>query len=311
MKCDYFHRTVVRFALGLCLAWAIGSGAAAADAPQGLVLHYSFDPASVTNGTIIDKSSLHNDGHVTGAKWVSAGKQGGAMEFTAAKDCITVANHSSLNPKKLTLVVWFKTAKSDAVTQQIIDQHATRGYALSIAGASKKSASRGRLVFTINGHNVCWSDNALTDGAWHQGAAVFDGKEMSLYIDGILQKMSAACPEGITANRDDLAIGLNQANPDEQEKARSFEGTLDEIMIFNRALTGDEIKSLISAVDPSFGKARFTQKQVAGQLRNLKLLYEEGLLTEKFYNKKVAECEAAVADDPAATNTTKKIKATK
>lgn len=38
---------------------------------------------------------------------------------------------------------------------------------------------------------------------------------------------------------------------------------------------------------------KFTKAQVAGRLRQLKLLYDEWLLTDDFYNRKVAECEAA------------------
>ena len=41
------------------------------------------------------------------------------------------------------------------------------------------------------------------------------------------------------------------------------------------------------------GKPKFNKQQIAGRLRQLKLLYEEGLLTDSFYAKKVAECDAA------------------
>ncbi len=41
------------------------------------------------------------------------------------------------------------------------------------------------------------------------------------------------------------------------------------------------------------GKPKFTKQQVAGRLRQLNLLFEEGLLTEEFHAQKVAECEAA------------------
>jgi hypothetical protein len=41
------------------------------------------------------------------------------------------------------------------------------------------------------------------------------------------------------------------------------------------------------------GKPKFTKQQVAGRLRELKLLFEEELLTDDFYDLKVAECEAA------------------
>jgi hypothetical protein len=40
-------------------------------------------------------------------------------------------------------------------------------------------------------------------------------------------------------------------------------------------------------------KPKFTKQQIAGRLRQLKLLYEEGLLTDAFYDTKVTECEAA------------------
>jgi hypothetical protein len=41
------------------------------------------------------------------------------------------------------------------------------------------------------------------------------------------------------------------------------------------------------------GKPKFTKQQVAGRLKELKLLFEEELLTDDFYDLKVAECEAA------------------
>jgi hypothetical protein len=40
-------------------------------------------------------------------------------------------------------------------------------------------------------------------------------------------------------------------------------------------------------------KPKFTKQQIAGRLRQLKLLFEEGMLTDEFYSEKVAECEAA------------------
>jgi hypothetical protein len=49
----------------------------------------------------------------------------------------------------------------------------------------------------------------------------------------------------------------------------------------------------VAAVAPAAEKPKFTKQQVAGRLRELKLLFEEGLLTDEFYELKVAECEAA------------------
>jgi len=48
-----------------------------------------------------------------------------------------------------------------------------------------------------------------------------------------------------------------------------------------------------ASADPAAGKPKFTKQQVAGRLRQIKLLFEDGLLTDDFYARKVAECEAA------------------
>ena len=54
-----------------------------------------------------------------------------------------------------------------------------------------------------------------------------------------------------------------------------------------------EPEDTTAAARPAAGPPQFTKRQVAGRLRQLKALYEEWLLTEDFYARKVAECEAA------------------
>lgn len=49
----------------------------------------------------------------------------------------------------------------------------------------------------------------------------------------------------------------------------------------------------VAAAASAAGTPKFTPQQVAGRLRQLKLLFEEGLLADDFYDEKVAECEAA------------------
>ena len=311
MKRDSFQLASARFALGLCLVWAAAYRAPAADLPKGLVLYFSFDQAA-TNGVVADLSSQKNAGQVSGAKWIAAGKQGGAYEFAPSNAFIRVANRGPLNMKKMTLAVWFKTAKADAAWRRILDKRSGRGYALSIAGDSPYNAqSRGRLAFHINGRFLCLSDNLVTDGAWHHGAATFDGAELDLYVDGVLQRQTTLCREEVAANLDDLTIGMNRTNPEPQEKNRSFDGVLDEVMVFDRALSSAEIRTLVAAVDPSIGKPKFTKQQVASRLRELKLLYEEGLLTDKFYDEKVAECEVAEESVPPAAATNAPVKKAK
>jgi hypothetical protein len=49
----------------------------------------------------------------------------------------------------------------------------------------------------------------------------------------------------------------------------------------------------VASVAPAAAKPKFTKQQIAGRLRQLKRLFEEGMLTDDFYSEKVAECEAA------------------
>ncbi len=54
-----------------------------------------------------------------------------------------------------------------------------------------------------------------------------------------------------------------------------------------------EPKPVLASANATDNKPKFSKQQVAGRLRQLKLLFDEGLLTEEFFDEKVAECEAA------------------
>jgi hypothetical protein len=54
----------------------------------------------------------------------------------------------------------------------------------------------------------------------------------------------------------------------------------------------DDTKPSTIPVDPVTGKPKFTKQQVSGRIRQLKVLYEDWLITDEFHDQKVAECEA-------------------
>ena len=54
---------------------------------------------------------------------------------------------------------------------------------------------------------------------------------------------------------------------------------------------GTNTTATTNAAAASAAKPKFTKQQIAGRLRQLKLLYEDGLITDEFYVEKVAECE--------------------
>ncbi len=60
-----------------------------------------------------------------------------------------------------------------------------------------------------------------------------------------------------------------------------------------RPPSSPDTNATATASSASSSKPKFTKQQIAGRLRELKLLFEEGLLTDDFYDQKVMECEAA------------------
>ena len=61
----------------------------------------------------------------------------------------------------------------------------------------------------------------------------------------------------------------------------------------NAAIATNAVSGTNATVAAPAPKPKVTQQQLAGRLRQLRLLYQEGLLTDNFYNEKIAECEAA------------------
>jgi hypothetical protein len=63
---------------------------------------------------------------------------------------------------------------------------------------------------------------------------------------------------------------------------------MDEVMIFDHAISDEEVKVVISSTKP-----KFTKSQVAARVAELKELIERGLITQAFYDRKVKECEVS------------------
>lgn len=261
--------------VGLFLAMA----ARAAEFPQGMMLHYSFDEA--TGGSMPDKTGRGHDGRATGCIWQPAGKRGGGLDFATTNGVITVTNRPTLQLKQATFATWFKTTKSEPVARFIFEKGPASGYAMGIAG----DANKGKAFATINGKTSI-GDSNVTDGVWHHMAATYDGENLRLYVDGSLQKQVVALKGEIGANTNDLCIGMNKSSPLPQEKGRSFDGTLDDVMIFNKGVTGDEVLAVIASVKPKFSKY-----EVQRRLVELKELLDRGLILQDFYDRKVKECE--------------------
>lgn len=272
-----------RIALALAATFSLSLQANAAEFPQGLVLHYAFDDASTT-GTVSDKTGRGPVGRGTGLVWAAAGRLGGAVEFGVSNSLLAFPAAPALLTTQQTVSLWFKTGRTGAVERWLLDRLPAAGSGLALAGGPD-AAQRGKLRFGSEGRN-CFSDAPLTDGAWHHVAATCDGRQLRLYVDGRMQPQVAEVRGDRSIATNTLTLGMRRADPAATVKSGSFGGLVDEVMIFNHALSAEQVQAVRAAAQPKFSEA-----DVKRRIAELDELLERGLILPEFHARKVRECK--------------------
>lgn len=266
--------------------------------PGGLVLYFPFNNAPASEGVVRDESGAGNDGRVSGATWVPDGKFGGAYRFSVANldDKIVIPDNPSLNPGQVTVAAWIKSSLICGFWCRIMDKDYRRNYTMALGGDYNGKGFRGKLDFEHNGSFIV-SGHPVNDGQWHHVAATYDGQTDALYVDGAEVKRTAAKRPGpLPGNRWDLCIGNSVVDYGTGE-ILGFDGLIDEVRIYNRALAAEEIKGLTSAPQTASatGAASTVQTSSTGadphaeKLKVLKRAFEQGLLSKEQYDQKVKE----------------------
>ena len=272
-------------ALLLCAGAAPGQAPAPAATnppPEGLVLQFGFDEAPV--GFVIpDLSGRGNNGRIAGASWAPAGRVGGGCLFSGTDHFIVAPDAPSLNANAATFMVWIKAADG-IVGRTVLERNGGQGFALAIGGESK-GAARGRPIATVGGQS-CAGDVLVADNFWHHLAATYDGETLKLYVDGAVQKQTATFKGPVAWAGKELTVGLNRSAPTPEEKGLSYQGIIDDVRIYDRALAATDITAIYSATKPKFSKF-----EVSRRIAEIKDLKERGLLLDDFYERKLKECE--------------------
>jgi hypothetical protein len=240
-----------------------------AELTQDLLLYYSFERDE--GGKVTDASGKMNNGEVDGAKWAPEGKSGGAYEFDGQRSCIRVRDDATLNPKeRLTLSAWVKIKAYGQTFPAIISKGNIGNYKESYG---LYVSADGQSEFLVNGDGTAGGRTELYGprvplDVWTHVAATFDGRVMRLYIDGtecatspqmdgkyhapagwkyrMPPKQSAVHAGGIFASSNPLLIG--KADRDGAGHPTTFfNGLIDDVMVYSRALTAEEIGNLYRA----------------------------------------------------------------
>ncbi|OGV08464.1 MAG: hypothetical protein A2499_04710 [Stygiobacter sp. RIFOXYC12_FULL_38_8] len=223
------------------------------DPPPGMVGWWTGD------NNAIDISGLNNHGTLQGGANYAAGKVDQAFNIANTADYITVQDNPSLNfgIDNFSIDAWIKTTNSSGALFIVYKAVLTNlpnlsslGYILSVRQGGYLSLHMGNGAVFSNFYN---NTVQIADGKWHFVAATVDRKNVAggkLYVDGnlILTFDPTIVANSITNTSSLLISKLDFGS------VTPYENQVDEVELFNRALTSAEIASIYNA--GSYGKCK-------------------------------------------------------
>jgi hypothetical protein len=188
---------------------------------DGLVSRYKFD------GDAGD-SVGGNDGTEVGGPTYAAGLHSQAINLDGSNDYVNCGNDSSFNiTDSITLSALIKGTFNnswDPIIAKGLDWQLTRGMG-------------NEAFFYCLGPGFIIGSTNINDDQWHHVVGVYDGLRLSLYVDGKLDSFKQASGS-LMVSGSNLCIGGSAST--------SFNGLIDDVRIYNRALSVEEIRTLYS-----------------------------------------------------------------
>ncbi len=199
---------------------------------QGLVGYWSFNEG--TGDTVKDSSKSKNDGVLSGAKWAK-GVFGSALEFNGASDYVNILSPGGgITDKAVSLEAWIQSTGYNVNSNLVFAGPEGLDFGIWIQGGRFFAGvwnSEGTQYSAI-------SPSSPTLGLWYHVAMTCDfntDKVVRFYVNGILNCTSAAVGTAIRSGHTTIDVGGRTPN------ASYFNGIIDDVRIYNRALSEVEI----------------------------------------------------------------------
>ena len=222
---------------------------------EGLVVYFTFD--NVENGRILDASGndLHAD-VIANTNFVK-GRYGDAIHIARdaqGTDCVNVLADPMLKIEgEITMMAWVYHENWDTVSAQWFDKGTHNPFNLYGMGSFSDfrpfnlNARDKHIGLFLGGPGGVWrffTENPIENKGWHHIAGTYDGKFAKIYLNGKLISEDEREFEFAGTNDLDLRIGCVKDHPQYSFK----NGLIDEVGIWQRALTQDEIKAAMQDI---------------------------------------------------------------
>ena len=217
---------------------------------NGLVAYYPF------NGDAKDASGNGNDGKLNGATAAKDrhGADGNAYSFDGKGNYIEVSDSASLRPDYITISGWIYPAMLQPGDVTIVGKinyaNATGSqYGLHLrnlkpfAGIKRNSIGRD----TGEGWHKVFSSSSIPLNQWSHVTETWDGKILKIYVNGKMNEQNIKAPSGTI---DKVTGGNLQIGRWWRSGPEWWNGSIDDVRIYNRALSAAEVKALYDLEKP-------------------------------------------------------------
>jgi len=198
------------------------------------VLALSFDEES--GNIAYDQSQYGNDGTIYGATRVR-GIIGKALSFDGVDDYVDCGDIDDVDgASEITVTAWVKWGGAAGGLTAAREFH-RKNNVYAFGGGWKDHKAR----FWI--HDGTWKNSGdsitdIDDGSWYFIAGVYDGEYLRLYVNGVEESNNYIGSTTLSANIEHVIVGSSKGT------GEFWNGIIDEVRIYNRALSEKEIKTL-------------------------------------------------------------------
>jgi hypothetical protein len=210
------------------------------------IRYWKFDEMSGT--TVVDSAGSNYTGTLNnGPTWTVEGKKGGSLEFDGNDDLVELSSTAAPTLQQMSLSFYVKTNHTGN-DQGIISKYQNWSY----WNYQIYSDTTGKIKYNIGYHdggtyvweNTLTSNRSINDNQWHHVVATYDRNQMKIYIDGVLDN-SVSEDRMFLGGSSPLYIGAGTYNDDitlhYDESDVTFDGLIDEVKIYNYALTSRQV----------------------------------------------------------------------
>ena len=212
---------------------------AAQGSTTGAIAVYAMNEGS--GSTIGDASGNNITGTIQGATWTTSGKYSSALTFNGTSSAVDLGNPSALQMTgSMTLEAWVKTSATKSTDGQIISKDTgADGWQLKTTSDTGAN-SFGLAISTGSGHIQRYSKTAPAVNTWYHVAGVYNAstKALDIYVNGVLDDGTLRGTIPATQHNSTTTAKLGT-----RTGGYFFQGTMDELRVYNRALTQAEIQS--------------------------------------------------------------------